>query len=72
MVGIEGFEPPTLCSQSTRATGLRYIPKLTKGFVSFSGAELVLPEGFEPSKPVAEVLQTPVALQLYRVSKKEK
>ena len=26
MVGIEGFEPPTSCSQSRRATRLRYIP----------------------------------------------
>ena len=27
MVGVEGFEPPTFCSQSRRATGLRYTPK---------------------------------------------
>ena len=26
MVGVEGFEPPTSCSQSRRATGLRYTP----------------------------------------------
>ena len=26
MVGVEGFEPPTFCSQSRRATGLRYTP----------------------------------------------
>jgi hypothetical protein len=26
MVGAEGFEPPTSCSQSRRATGLRYAP----------------------------------------------
>ena len=26
MVGVEGFEPPTSCSQSKRATGLRYTP----------------------------------------------
>ncbi len=26
VVGIEGFEPPTFCSQSRRATRLRYIP----------------------------------------------
>ena len=27
LVGAEGFEPPTSCSQSKRATGLRYAPK---------------------------------------------
>ncbi len=27
MVGAEGFEPPTLCSQSRCATRLRYAPK---------------------------------------------
>ncbi len=26
VVGVEGFEPPTFCSQSRRATGLRYTP----------------------------------------------
>lgn len=26
MVGVEGFEPPTYCSQSNRATRLRYTP----------------------------------------------
>ena len=26
MVGVEGFEPPTSCSQSRRATRLRYTP----------------------------------------------
>ncbi len=26
MVGVDGFEPPTSCSQSRRATGLRYTP----------------------------------------------
>ena len=29
VVGVRGFEPPTSCSQSRRATGLRYTP--TKG-----------------------------------------
>ncbi len=29
MVGAEGFEPPTLCSQSRCATKLRYAPTLT-------------------------------------------
>src|SRR4026208_1201623 len=28
MVGARGFEPPTSCSQSRRATGLRYAPTL--------------------------------------------
>ena len=27
VVGARGFEPPTSCSQSKRATGLRYAPK---------------------------------------------
>ncbi|CAH1748364.1 protein of unknown function [Thauera humireducens] len=27
LVGVEGFEPPTSCSQSKRATGLRYTPR---------------------------------------------
>ena len=26
LVGVEGFEPPTYCSQSNRATRLRYTP----------------------------------------------
>ena len=29
VVGEEGFEPPTSCSQSRRATRLRYTPTLT-------------------------------------------
>ena len=29
LVGAEGFEPPTLCSQSRCATRLRYAPKFT-------------------------------------------
>ena len=28
VVGARGFEPPTSCSQSRRATGLRYAPTL--------------------------------------------
>ncbi len=28
MVGVEGFEPPTLCSQSRCATKLRYTPTM--------------------------------------------
>ena len=31
MVGVERFELPTSCSQSRRATGLRYTPK-ERGF----------------------------------------
>ncbi len=27
LVGVEGFEPPTSCSQSRRATRLRYTPR---------------------------------------------
>jgi hypothetical protein len=27
LVGVEGFEPPTFCSQSRRATRLRYTPR---------------------------------------------
>ncbi len=27
LVGARGFEPPTSCSQSKRATGLRYAPR---------------------------------------------
>jgi hypothetical protein len=30
MVGAEGFEPPTLCSQSRCATRLRYAPTLLR------------------------------------------
>ncbi len=30
LVGMEGFEPPTSCTQSKRATKLRYIPKTLK------------------------------------------
>ncbi len=42
MVGAEGFEPPTFCSQSRRATRLRYAPnlkflgKILKQYVNFS------------------------------------
>ncbi len=34
VVGMEGFEPPTSCSQSRRATKLRYIP-LSKFLMAF-------------------------------------
>ena len=37
MVGVEGFEPPTSCSQSRRATRLRYTPMtfLINGLLNF-------------------------------------
>ena len=31
LVGVEGFEPPTSCSQSRRATRLRYTPATRAG-----------------------------------------
>ena len=37
LVGVEGFEPPTSCSQSRRATRLRYTPVL----VSLGIAEIL-------------------------------
>src|SRR5690606_12081194 len=36
MVGVEGFEPPTSCSQSRRATRLRYTP-VPYGWFGFPG-----------------------------------
>ena len=36
VVGVEGFEPPTSCSQSRRATGLRYTPFLNNHCLSSS------------------------------------
>ena len=30
LVGVEGFEPPTSCSQSRCATRLRYTPRLAR------------------------------------------
>lgn len=39
MVGAEGFEPPTLCSQSRCATKLRYAPIYQFATcIAFSGA----------------------------------
>ena len=35
MVGVEGFEPPTSCSQSSRATRLRYTPPTEPETASF-------------------------------------
>jgi hypothetical protein len=40
LVGVEGFEPPTSCSQSRRATRLRYTPMLR------------LPEKWEPRRAI--------------------
>ena len=34
LVGARGFEPPTSCSQSRRATGLRYAPTFLTGLNS--------------------------------------
>ena len=34
LVGVEGFEPPTSCSQSRRATRLRYTPSLKAASVT--------------------------------------
>jgi hypothetical protein len=38
LVGVEGFEPPTSCSQSRRATKLRYTPTtfFVNGLLNFS------------------------------------
>ena len=40
MVGVERFELPTSCSQSRRATGLRYTPKgiIVKSVIMFSNS----------------------------------
>ena len=43
MVGVEGFEPPTSCSQSRRATRLRYTPSLS-----------LFSAGTKPSKRVSD------------------
>ena len=34
LVGVEGFEPPTFCSQSRRATKLRYTPYIRYNYIS--------------------------------------
>lgn len=36
-IGMRGFEPPASCSQSRRATKLRYIPLATFSVYHFSG-----------------------------------
>ena len=41
MVGAEGFEPPTLCSQSRCATRLRYAPTLKIVSQRQRGASLI-------------------------------
>ena len=41
LVGAEGFEPPTLCSQSRCATRLRYAPTVVL-IVSWNGCALGL------------------------------
>tara|TARA_R110000850_G_scaffold6072_37_gene23945 strand:+ start:167 stop:436 length:270 start_codon:yes stop_codon:yes gene_type:complete len=40
MVGVEGFEPPTFCSQSRRATRLRYTPMSCCGGVDAAFQEV--------------------------------
>ena len=48
VVGAEGFEPPTLCSQSRCATRLRYSPTgVDDGASGFCA--VVGPAGFEPA-----------------------
>ena len=42
LVGAEGFEPPTLCSQSRCATRLRHAP--TRGIVRRHTRQVNLPE----------------------------
>jgi hypothetical protein len=51
MVGAEGFEPPTLCSQSRCATRLRYAPtsfslshRRLLSLTTMSGSEYLLRE----------------------------
>ena len=41
MVGVEGFEPPTSCSQSRRATRLRYTPLIVDSVGCFQPSERV-------------------------------
>ena len=47
MVGAEGFEPPTLCSQSRCATRLRYAP-----MTSLDCSAVWFTVGFETAMPV--------------------
>lgn len=41
MVGMEGFEPPTHCSQSSCATRLRYIPYLRHVRYTIDGGQAI-------------------------------
>ena len=52
MVGAEGFEPPTLCSQSRCATRLRYAPTLF--IVSY--AQIISGCGVRISELLSDVL----------------
>jgi hypothetical protein len=45
VVGVEGFEPPTFCSQSRRATGLRYTPTRDSLFVLRLEEVRIIPMG---------------------------
>lgn len=51
LVGVEGFEPPTSCSQSKRATGLRYTPRSANS--TATSASRQLGEVREKKNPVA-------------------
>ena len=71
-VGVAGFEPTTLWSQTRCATGLRYTPK-NKFTLPLKCAER---EGFEPSvhfkgvrrfsKPVLSATQPPLRFPYFR------
>ena len=49
LVGETGFEPATSCSQSRRATGLRYSPTARNGLAFAMVVSLVGPAGLEPA-----------------------
>ena len=51
LVGAEGFEPPTLCSQSRCATRLRYAPTLS--FDCNANRNLA---GFEPAAEIGQMV----------------
>jgi hypothetical protein len=56
LVGAEGFEPPTLCSQSRCATRLRYAPTLPLGPRRFFASRRPFTHGcfqFNPSRVYA-------------------
>ena len=55
---MTGFEPATSCSQSIRATKLRYIPRILCSFITFFSEIL---KHFDPDlSVVSDVVQTPV------------